>query len=141
MNVPVALFSGVRDTDLHFHQLHAKDHAPVEMRRFCAEEDAEVPFEEIAHGYETDDGKLIVLTDAELATAAPRKTRTIEIEAFVDLADIDPAYFDHRYTDEELEELAQRARKLERSAERVLCIMANGEHALEAAVRLRELMR
>jgi DNA end-binding protein Ku len=97
VNVPVALFSGVRDTDLHFRQLHAKDHTPVEIHRFCAEEDAEVPFDEIAHGYETDDGDQVILTDAELAVAAPRKTRTIDIEAFVDLDDVDPIYFDHPY--------------------------------------------
>jgi DNA end-binding protein Ku len=97
VNVPVALFSGVRDTDLHFHQLHAKDHTPVEMHRFCADEDVEVPYEEIANGYETDDGDLVVLTDAELATAAPRKTRTIDIEAFVDVAAVDPIYLDHPY--------------------------------------------
>jgi DNA end-binding protein Ku len=96
VNVPVALYSGVKDTDLHFRQLHAKDHSPVEMHRFCAEEDVEVPYEEIANGYETDDD-LIILTDAELATAAPRKTRTIDIEAFVDLADVDPMHFDHPY--------------------------------------------
>ena len=97
VNVPVAVFSGVRDTDLHFRQLHAKDHTPVEMHRYCADEDVEVPYEEIASGYETDDDELVVLTDAELATAAPRKTRTIDIEAFVDLADVDPIYFDHPY--------------------------------------------
>ena len=97
VNVPVALFSGVRDTDLHFRQLHAKDHTPVEIHRFCAEEDVEVPYEEIANGYETDGDDLVILTDAELATAAPRKTRTIDIEAFVDLADVDPTYFDHPY--------------------------------------------
>ena len=97
VNVPVALFSGVRDTDLHFRQLHAKDHTPVEIHRFCAEEDVEVPYEEIASGYETDDDELVVLTDAELATAAPRRTRTIDIEAFVDVAAVDPIYFDHPY--------------------------------------------
>jgi len=97
VNVPVALFSGVRDTDLHFRQLHEKDHAPIEVHRFCAEEDVEVPYEEIASGYETDDGELVILSDAELATAAPRKTRTIDIEAFVDLDDVDPIYFDHPY--------------------------------------------
>jgi len=97
VNVPVALYSGVRDTDLHFRQLHAKDHVPVEVRRFCAEEDEEVPYEEIASGYETDDEELVLLSDAELATAAPRKTRTIDIEAFVDLADVDPTYYDHPY--------------------------------------------
>jgi DNA end-binding protein Ku len=97
VNVPVALFSGVSDTDLHFRQLHAKDHVPVEIHRFCAEEDVEVPYEEIANGYETDDGDLVMLTDAELAAAAPRKTRTIDIEAFVDVADVDPIYLDHPY--------------------------------------------
>jgi DNA end-binding protein Ku len=97
VNVPVALFSGVKDTDVHFRQLHDKDHTPVETRRFCKAEDAEVDYDEIAHGFETDDGKQVVLTDEELATAAPRKTRTIDIEAFVDLADVDPIYFDHPY--------------------------------------------
>jgi DNA end-binding protein Ku len=97
VNVPVALYSGVVDTDLHFRQLHAKDHTPVEIHRFCAEEDVDVPYEEIASGYETDDGELIVLTDAELAAAAPRKTRTIDIEAFVDVEDVDPIYLDHPY--------------------------------------------
>ena len=97
VNVPVALFSAVKDTDVHFRQLHDKDHTPVETRRFCAEEDAEVGYDEIGHGFETDDGDDVVLTDAELATAAPRKTRTIDIEAFVDLEDVDPIYFDHPY--------------------------------------------
>src|ERR671923_256586 len=97
VNVPVALYSGVRDTDLHFRQLHAKDHSPVEMHRFCAQEDVEVPYEEIANGYETDDDDLVILSDAELAAAAPRKTRTIDIEAFVDVEDVDPIFFDHPY--------------------------------------------
>jgi DNA end-binding protein Ku len=97
VNVPVALFSGVVDTDLHFRQLHAKDHTPVEIHRFCADEDVEVPYDEIANGYETDDDDLILLTDAELAAAAPRKTRTIDIEAFVDVEDVDPIFFDHPY--------------------------------------------
>jgi DNA end-binding protein Ku len=97
VNVPVAMFSGVRDQDLHFRQLHAKDHTPIEMHRYCAEEDEEVPYDEIANGYETDDGELVILTDAELAAAAPHRSRTIDIEAFVDLEDVDPMYFDHPY--------------------------------------------
>jgi DNA end-binding protein Ku len=97
VNVPVAMFSGVRDQDLHFRQLHAKDHTPLETHRYCAEEDTEVPYDEIANGYETDDGELVILTDAELAAAAPHRSRTIDIEAFVDLEDVDPAYFDHPY--------------------------------------------
>ena len=97
VNVPVAMFSGVSDQDLHFRQLHAKDHTPVETHRYCAEEDEEVPYDEIASGYETDDGELVILTDAELSAAAPRRSRTIDIEAFVDLDEVDPIHFAHPY--------------------------------------------
>ena len=96
VNVPVALYSAVRDLDLHFNQLHEKDGARIETRRFCADEDREVPYEEIANGYDLD-GKQVVLTDDELAALAPKRTRTIEISSFVDLADVDPILFDHPY--------------------------------------------
>ena len=97
VNVPVQLFSAVHDLDLHFHQLHEKDGARVDTRRFCAKEDKEIPYEEIGRAFEPDEGDQIILTDAELASVQPRKTRTIDIEAFVDLEDVDPIYFDHPY--------------------------------------------
>jgi DNA end-binding protein Ku len=96
VNVPVQMVSGARDLDYHFRQLHEKDKAPIEQRRFCKEEDEEVIWEEVAHAYDLD-GKQVVVTDAELSSVQPRKTRTIEIEAFVDLPDVDPIYFDHPY--------------------------------------------
>jgi DNA end-binding protein Ku len=94
VNVPVALLSAARDLDLHFRQLHGKDGAPIEQRRFCSKENVEVEWEEVAHAYDLD-GKQVVVTDADLALVQPRKTRTIDIEAFVDLAEVDPIYFDH----------------------------------------------
>ena len=98
VNVPVQLVSAVRDLDYHFHQLHKKDKARIEQRRYCKEEDVEVVWEEVAHGYELKrGGKEVIVTDEELASVQPRKTRTIDIEAFVDLAEIDPIYFDHPY--------------------------------------------
>lgn len=96
VNVPVQLVSGVRDLDYHFHELHEKDKAPIELRRYCSKENREVGWEEVGRGYDLD-GKQVVLTDEELASVQPRKTRTIEIEAFVDLAEVDPVYFDHPY--------------------------------------------
>jgi DNA end-binding protein Ku len=95
VNVPVSLMSAARDLDLHFRQLHRKDGAPIEQRRFCSKEDTEVEWEEVAHGYELEKGKQVVLTDLELASVQPRKTRTIDIEAFVDVGEVDPIYFDH----------------------------------------------
>jgi DNA end-binding protein Ku len=97
VNVPVRLYSAVRDRDLHFTQLHEQDGAPIETKRFCAQEDAEVPWEEIVHGYERDDDTQVVVTDEDLEAVAPQKTRTIEIASFADLDAIDPILFDHPY--------------------------------------------
>jgi DNA end-binding protein Ku len=96
VNVPVQMFSAARDVDYHFHQLHKKDKTRIEQRRFCTEENTEVLWEEIGHGYDAG-RKQVVLTDEELESVQPRKTRTIDIEAFVDLAEVDPIYFDHPY--------------------------------------------
>ena len=97
VNVPVRLHSAVRDHDLRFHLLHREDGARIETRRFCEREDAEVGWDEIGHGYERRDGTQVVLTDEELQAIAPKRTRTIEIGAFVDVAEIDPVLYDHPY--------------------------------------------
>ena len=96
VNVPVQLVSAARDLDYHFNELHEKDKARIEQRRFCSEEDAEVMWDEVARSFDLD-GKQVIVTDEELGSVQPRKTRTIDIEAFVDLADVDPIYFDHPY--------------------------------------------
>src|SRR3954467_14800290 len=97
VNVPVQLVSAVRDLDLHFRQLHQKDKVPVETQRWCSEEDKEVPFDAITRSYELDGGKQVIVTDEDLEAVEPRKTRTIDIEQFVELAEVDPIYFDHPY--------------------------------------------
>jgi len=96
VNVPVQLMSAARDLDYHFHELHEKDKVRIEQRRFCSEENVEVLFEEVAHSFDLN-GKQVIVTDAELGSVEPRKTRTIDIEAFVELAEVDPIYFDHPY--------------------------------------------
>jgi DNA end-binding protein Ku len=96
VNVPVRLVSAARDLGYHFNELHEKDNARIEQRRFCSEEDEEVMWEEVARSFDLD-GKQVVVTDEERASVQPRKTRTIDVEAFVDLADVDPIYFDHPY--------------------------------------------
>jgi len=97
VNVPVRLVTAQRDLDLHFRQLHEKDKVPVETQRWCSEEDKEVPFEAVTRSYELDSGKQVIVTDEDLEAVEPRKTRTIDIEEFVDLADVDPIYYDHPY--------------------------------------------
>jgi DNA end-binding protein Ku len=97
VNVPVQLTGATRDLDLHFRQLHKKDGAPIEQRRFCSQDDVEVEWEEVGRGFELDNGKQVVLTDEELASVQPDKTRTIDVQAFIDLEDVDPIYFDNTW--------------------------------------------
>jgi DNA end-binding protein Ku len=97
VSVPVTLHSAVRDRDLHFNQLHQPDGSPIETRRVCAHEDREVPWAEIVKGYELDDGRWVLLSDDDLAAAAPRKSRTIDIERFVEEREIDPLYLHRPY--------------------------------------------
>ena len=97
VNVPVVMVTAVRDVDLHFRQLHEKDGAPIEVQRWCSKEDVEVPYDEITHAYELEDGDQVIVTDEELEAIEPRRTRTIDIEQFVDMGEVDPIYFDHPY--------------------------------------------
>ena len=125
VNVPVQIVSAVRDVDLHFRQLHEKDKVPVETRRWCSEEDKEVPWEAIARSYEVDSGKTVIVTDEDFDAVEPRKTRTIDIDQFVELAEVDPIYFDHPYwlVPAGEDEGATRAYKL------LLGVMERTEHA------------
>jgi len=94
--VPVELVSAVRDRDVHFHEVEPDSGQRVEVRRTCAKDGKEVPWDQVGHGYELD-GRLVVLSDEELSAAAPERTRTIEVEEFVPLEQLDPAHFDHPY--------------------------------------------
>lgn len=94
--VPVRMVSAVRDHDIHFHEIDQKTGERIEIRRTCEKDEKEVPWEQVGHGYELD-GEQVVLSDEELAAAAPSRTRTIEIEQFVELDAIDPAHFNHPY--------------------------------------------
>lgn len=97
VNVPVRIEAAVKDQDLHFRQIHRSDGAPIEVRRWCSQEDTEVPYEEITRGYELDDGNWVTVSELELQAIEPRRTRTIDIEQFVGLDEVDPMYFDHPY--------------------------------------------
>jgi DNA end-binding protein Ku len=94
--MPVRMVSAVRDRDVHFHEIDEKTGERIEIRRTCESGGAEVAWQDIGHGYELE-GKQVVLSDDELAAAAPERTRTIEIEQFVDFDAIDPAHFNHPY--------------------------------------------
>jgi DNA end-binding protein Ku len=97
VSVPVKLYSAVVQRSVGFHQLHATDHARIVQRRFCSAEEEEVPFEEIVKGYEIAPGRHVVIEAEEFDALEPAFTRTIEVEDFVLLDEIDPILFDRPY--------------------------------------------
>jgi DNA end-binding protein Ku len=97
VSMPVKLYSAVTNKSVHFNQLHGADHARIQQKRVCSADGEEVPFEEIIKGYELAPERYVVIEDAELAALAPEATRTIEIEDFVELEEIDRIYFDQPY--------------------------------------------
>jgi DNA end-binding protein Ku len=97
VNVPVKVFTAVRKKDVRFHQLHAKDGVRIQQKRWCPKDEEEVAYDEIVKGYEISPGQYVVIEPDELDALDPEATRTIDIEDFVDLVEIDPLYFDSNY--------------------------------------------
>src|SRR5215211_6212773 len=85
VNVPVKLYSAVRSKDVRFHELHAADGVRLTRKRMCPAEDVEVPYEEVVKGYEISPGRYVTMSREELESLAPKATRSIDIEDFVDL--------------------------------------------------------
>ena len=97
VNIPVTLSSAIEVKEVHFHLLHDADGARIAERRVCTADGKEVPWEHITKGYEIDKQQMVQVTTEELEGFAPEITRTIDIEQFVDLAEIDPVYFQKSY--------------------------------------------
>src|SRR5512135_3665975 len=80
--IPVQLLKAVEPGRVSFRTLHRKDYSPLARRLLCPEEQVLVPPEEIIRGYEIAPGKYLPVTDAELESLAPERSRTIEILEF-----------------------------------------------------------
>jgi len=97
VNVPVKLYSAVSRKTVRFHQLHDQTGGRIQQKRVDAQSGEEVPYEHIVKGYEITPDHYVVIAPDELESLDPEKTRTIDIEDFVDLEQIDPIYYDHPY--------------------------------------------
>lgn len=97
VNVPVKLLSATSPKDVRFNQLHADDGGRIQQKRVCSIDGEEVPYEEIAKGYDLGGGRYIMIEPEELASIDVAATRTIDIEEFVELAEIDPVYYEKSY--------------------------------------------
>ena len=98
VNIPVKLYSAVSRKTVHFNQTRRPHRqARIKQKRVSAEDGAEVPYEQIVKGYELSSGAYVIISDDELAALDPKALRTIDIDEFVDLADIDPIFYDSAY--------------------------------------------
>jgi DNA end-binding protein Ku len=97
VNVPVKLYSAVSSKTVRFHQLEAETGARIRQKRVSSATGEEVAYEQIVKGYEIAPDKYVVIEPEELDALGPEATRTIDIEDFVDLSEIDPIYLDHPY--------------------------------------------
>ncbi len=97
VTVPVKLYSAIDRKAVRFHQLSGKTGVRVAQKRVDPTTGEEVPYAEIVKGYEIAPDRYVVIEPGELETLQPKKTKTIEIEDFVELSQIDPVFYDHPY--------------------------------------------
>jgi DNA end-binding protein Ku len=97
VNIPVKLYSAVSRKTVRFHQLDREDNQRIQQKRVNPRTGEEVPYENLVKGYELAPDRYVVITPEELDGLEPQKTRTIDIEDFVELSEIDPIYYDHPY--------------------------------------------
>ena len=97
VNIPVKLYSAVSRKTVRFNQLDAESGQRIRQQRVNPETGEEVPYEQIVKGYEISPDQYVTISNEELDALEPQKTRTIDIEQFVDLEQIDPIHYDHPY--------------------------------------------
>jgi DNA end-binding protein Ku len=97
VNVPVKVYSATEDHDVKFHQVHAKDNGRIRYKRVCEVCGEVVDYRDIARAYESDDGRMVVITDDDIATLPEERNREIEVLEFVPVSDLDPLMYDRSY--------------------------------------------
>ena len=97
VNIPVKLYSAVSRKTVRFHQLDSADSGRIQQKRVNPRTGEEVPYENLVKGYEIGPDRYVVIEPDELESLEPQKTRSIDIEDFVELDQIDPMFYDHPY--------------------------------------------
>jgi DNA end-binding protein Ku len=97
VSVPVKLYAATESHDVSFRQVHAKDGGRIKYQRVCSVDGEEVAYADIAKGYETEDGEMVILTDDDMAELPSTSSREISVEKFVPSDQIDPMLFEKSY--------------------------------------------
>lgn len=97
VSVPVKLYAATENHDVSFRQVHAEDGGRIKYKRVCSLDGEEVEYADIAKGYETDDGQMVILDDEDFAQLPTESSREISVEKFVPSDQIDPILFEKSY--------------------------------------------
>jgi DNA end-binding protein Ku len=97
VNIPIELHTGARDHKPSFRLLHRTDLSPIKMERVCQTDGKAVAWDDLVKGYEIEPGRFVAVTQDDFKTAALERSRSIDIMAFVPMADIDARYWDTPY--------------------------------------------
>lgn len=97
LNIPIRLMTAERRVDLHFRMLDSRDQSPVRYERVNAETGDEVPWKDVVKAFEYDKGSYVVMEKEDFEKAAPESTESVDIEAFIDPAQIGPEYYEKPY--------------------------------------------
>jgi DNA end-binding protein Ku len=97
VNIPIKLYNSVSRKNVSFNQIDSRTGSRIKMKRVSAVDDTEVPYEAIVKGYELSPDRYVLIEPEELDALDPEATHTIDIEEFIDLAEIDPIFYDAAY--------------------------------------------
>lgn len=97
VTIPVKLFSATEEKDISFRQVHPEDGGRIKYKRVCEKCGNEIPYAEIAKGYETPDGRMAILDKSDFDELPLTTTKAVEVVQFVETAQVDPTYFDKTY--------------------------------------------
>lgn len=97
VTIPVKLYSATEQRDVRFHQVHREDGGRIKYKRVCTIDGEEVPYSDIAKGYELPSGEIVVLTDEDFAELPLSTSRRIDVLQFVEQEEVDPIYFAKSY--------------------------------------------
>jgi DNA end-binding protein Ku len=97
VNVPIKLYTATESKTVSFREVHVKDGAKIEHRRFCPKEDKEIDYKDTVKGYEVSADTYVVLEKDEVKAAAGDRGKVVHLEEFVDAADIDPVFYEKTY--------------------------------------------
>lgn len=97
VTIPVKLYSATEQKDVAFHQVHREDGGRIRFRRVCTKDGEEVPYADIAKGYELPSGEMVVLSDEDFANVPVSTSRRIDVLLFAPMEQVDPINFNKSY--------------------------------------------